>query len=328
MASIALRHSFSICCSRNWRCSTLKKIDFDILDRAQGLAPFVSPMVAGKAVQERGYVTRSFEPAYVKPKTTIKRNKPLRRRPGEAVGGTMSPGARRNAIIAETLEQHMNAIIRRKEWMAAQALTTGAVVVSGDGYPTTTVDFQRDASLTTSLPGGSQWGDGGVSIIDSVEAEATKIADLSGAVVTDVIMEPGAWQIARKDTEFQEALDNRRQDGGQAQFGSISSGEGNWGRMVGMLGDVAYWTYQQPYTDDAGAAQKMMPANGVIFASRQLEGYQAHGAILDPEFDYVAAELWPKDWIEKDPAQEFVMTQSAPLVIPARPNAASFVTVA
>lgn len=77
-----------------------------------------------------------------------------------------------------------------------------------------------------------------------------------------------------------------------------------------------------------GGSADRKPLNGVIFASRQIEGYQAHGAILDPEADYVAAEFWPKDWIEKDPAQEFVMTQSAPLVIPARPNASSFVTVA
>jgi hypothetical protein len=37
---------------------------------------------------------------------------------------------------------------RRLEWMAAQALVNGTVTITGDGFPTTLVDFGRDSALT------------------------------------------------------------------------------------------------------------------------------------------------------------------------------------
>lgn len=306
-----------------------EKIDFDILDRAQGLAPFVAPMVQGKPVNTRGYQTKSFTPAYLKPKDAIKPNRPLRRRPGERIGADqLTPGARRDAIITETLEDQRNSIIRRKEWMASQVLSTGSVVVSGEDYPEVTVDFGRDPSLTTVLAGAARWGQSGVSIIQSLEDEGSKVASLSGAVVTDIVLSPGAWNLARTDAELLAMLDNRRQDGGQIQLGPTTGGEDMWARFLGTVGQFNFWLYQQPYTDDDGNAQDMMPTNGVMCVSSQIMGYQGHGAILDPESDYLPAELWPKQWIEKDPPVEFVMTQSAPLVIPARPNASSFLQVA
>ena len=53
------------------------------LDTARRLAPFVSPLVAGKAERSRGYSTRSFTPAYVKPKHVVEPSKAMKRRAGE-----------------------------------------------------------------------------------------------------------------------------------------------------------------------------------------------------------------------------------------------------
>ena len=129
--------------------------------------------------------------------------------------------------------------------------------------------------------------------------------------------------------DFRAALDNRRQMGGEMQLGAhASGGQGMPGRYVGSIDGVDYYTYQQPYTADDGTPAKMLADGSVIFGSRgQVEGYQAHGAIKDGKAGYQAFEFWPKNWIDEDPSLEFVMTQSAPLVVPARPNAIGYAKV-
>jgi hypothetical protein len=50
-----------------------------------------------------------------------------------------------------------------------------------------------------------------------------------------------------------------------------------------------------------------------------LGGVQAFGAIMDEEV-LIATEFYPSSWVEKNPSARFIMTQSAPLVVPTRPN--------
>lgn len=306
-----------------------KKVEFDKLDRAEGLAPFVSPRVAGKTLKGRGFKTESFEPAYLKPKDEVDIDRPMRRRPGESLAFDMSPAERKDAIIAEILADQEKAIIRRKEWMAAQILQTGKVVVTGEDYPEKEVDYGRAAALTIALIGAARWGEAGILPQDDLEDWFALVSSNSGATVDTVICDPVAWRYLRKDPDFRAALDNRRQMGGEMQFGpTVAGGEGMRGRYVGSIDGVDYFTYQQPFTDDAGAPAKMLADGSVIFGSRgQVEGYQAHGAIKDAQAGYAAFEFWPKNWVDDDPALEFVMTQSAPLVVPARVNAVGYAKV-
>src|ERR1700736_1263380 len=43
-------------------------IHFDVLLGKRRMAPFVSPLVEGKVVQSKGFVTKTFKPAYTKDK--------------------------------------------------------------------------------------------------------------------------------------------------------------------------------------------------------------------------------------------------------------------
>ena len=42
---------------------------------------------------------------------------------------------------------------------------------------------------------------------------------------------------------------------------------------------------------------------------------------MDPEAGYQAMEMYPSNWREKDPAVEYLMSQGAPLMVPADANA-------
>lgn len=306
--------------------SDTEVIDFDIITKGRKLAPFVSPLVAGRPVRGRGLTTKTFKPAYVKPKDLVKPNAPLKRRPGERYAGEMTAQERHDQIVADMLEDQTASITRRKEWMAAQAFDTGKVTVSGEDYPEVEVDFGRDESLTKQLLTTARWGENGVSILDNLEDWAIEVQDLSGAAPTDVIFDPKAWKLARADANFLEVLDNRRQTSGNVELGPISMPV-TGARSVGQTGDFNFWVYQDTYEDDAGATAKLVPDNTVWMASAAVEGVQAHGAIHDPRAGFMALEYFPTNWITDDPAIEWLMTQSAPLVIPARVNATARIRV-
>jgi hypothetical protein len=57
-----------------------------------------------------------------------------------------------------------------------------------------------------------------------------------------------------------------------------------------------------------------------------MQGVKAFGAIQDHE-SLEAVPYFSKSWLEEDPSRRMVMTQSAPLLVPYRPNASLCATV-
>lgn len=297
-------------------------IDFDVVSEDMQLAPFVSPMVAGKANKAAGGETRKFRPAYVKPKDVVDPERVLKRRAGEAIGGQLSAAGRRDAIIADILSSHRKQLRRRNEWMAVQSLLTGKVTVSGEDYPEVEVDFQRAVGNTIVLGGVAAW--------DQLST-ATPVQDIDdwGALaegpINKLVFAPTAWALFRKFQEVKDLLDTRR--GSESVLETGPDG-GKWASFKGILGgDIECWVYSGYYKNAAGTKVNYLPDNTVIAASDAVEGVRAFGAILDGAAGYQAVEEFSKNWVQDDPAAEFVMTQSAPLMIPSRPNAVVAVTV-
>jgi hypothetical protein len=140
---------------------TTETIAFDeVGERYRKLAPFVAPNVQGRVMKSQGFTTKTFRPAYVKPKHIVDPNKQFARRAGEALAtGSLTPGQRFDAAVAENLRIEQDMIRRRENWMAAQAVIHGTVLVAGEDYPPVTVDFGRDAGLTSVLAGTARWGE-------------------------------------------------------------------------------------------------------------------------------------------------------------------------
>lgn len=300
------------------------EVSFDRKADNLTLAPFVSPLVQGKGLKTRGTQTSSFAPAYVKPKHFIDPQQVITRQAGERIGGDMSPSARRDLIIQDTLLMQYEQILRRKEWMAAEVLKAGKVTVVGDDYPSAVVDFGRDFGLTLTLTGGNRWGQNGISPYDNVETWMGLVGDACGAAVTDVILGSGAWKNLKSDPKFDKAQDRTLGQINQAEYGMIA-GDPNAPKLVASVGGVNYWLYTAIYKDASGTVTKLVDTDGVIMvAAPAVAGIQLHGAILDGSSGYAEAEIWPKNWVENDPAVEFIMTQSAPLVAPGRPNASFY----
>lgn len=308
-----------------------EEVYFDKIDRARRLAPFVSPKVAGKPERSRGYATRTFAPAYLKPKHLVEPSKALKRAAGEGIGGgELSPEQRFQMAVADNLALEDDQITRREEWMASELLRTGAVTVSSEDFPEMLVDLGRHADLELALTLGDRWGETGVSPLTSIRTWAATIASKSGAAARHVTMDPLAALIFQRDAEVREVLDNRRQASGNMELSGLQggSGEGEEAVYLGSIGQFDFYQYQDIYTDAAGTEAKMIPDYTVIVGSpKQAAGIRTYGAIQDTKASLKAMARFPKMWDENDPPVTTTMTQSAPLPVLGRPDATFCATV-
>lgn len=308
--------------------SDTEEVSIDVDVGLRRLAPFVSPLVEGKLVESRKFQTNSFKPAYIKDKRAPDLRKPIRRQIGERIGGQYSAAEREMLNLQFELTDQIDMINRRLEWMAASALQTGTVTVTGEGYETQVVDFGRSSDLTIALSGADKWPEtveaGKTNTKPSADIEdwAQHMLKESGAVATDIVFTTKSWKAFRLDTSVKDSaitfpalspFGNQINPGAQIKTGAVY--KGRWG-------NYDLWVYNDWFIDPLDGKEKPMIADGsVIMSGADLMGTRAFGAIIDPAFNYGPMAYAPKSWLQHDPAQRFIMVQSAPLVIPSRVNA-------
>lgn len=297
-------------------------VDFEKLVGNRKLAPFVAPMSQGRPIYELGSEVTRFKPAYIKPKDPVSPARVIRRQPGELLPSALpnDPMRRRNVLIADILRTHRSAIERRWEWMAAQAVIGGKVTIEGDDYPTRVVDFKRAAGHTITLGAGARWGDAGVSILGNITTWRSLVFNARyGGPTNRLTVGVDAWEVMRKDDEIKAQLDTQMR-GTQAVLNTgIRSGENV--EYVGNLSqNLQLWVYNDFYEASDGTSTPFMSSKDVVLTGPNVNGVRAFGAILDVGAQYRPLPIYPKNWAENDPPVEFVMSQSAPLMVPVNPN--------
>lgn len=303
-------------------------IAFDRIKGARRLAPFVSPTVQGRPVRRNGFSTDTFQPAYIKPKMALVPGLSMTRRPGEPIGGNLSPAARRDLQIEDDLMLQVEMINNRLEWMSAQALTFGYVDVVGDDYPLVRVDFQRNALNSVALAGGNLWSAPSTATpVTNLTTWATVVANNQGGSVTDVVMGANVFAQMRNTVEFKGLYLNVQNMGGDLPNILPTVQDNDQKIYHGQFGQFRIWTYNATYTDDAGATQFYVPVNDVLLVARQgMQGVQAFGAIQDHD-SLQPAVYFPKMWKQEDPSNIMTMVQSAPLMVPRNVDATFRATV-
>jgi hypothetical protein len=297
----------------------------------------VSPLVEGKLVEQRRIQTNFFKPAYVKDKRAPDLRKPIRRMIGERLGGDMSGAEREMANLEFEMTDQIDMIDRRLEWMAAQVLATGTVTITGDGFPSSLVDFGRSASLTVALTTTAQWTNANVTAGTAtptlnIEAWQRQILKESGATITDIVFTTSAWEGFIADPLLKGAifypalapLGNIINPGAQIARGAIY--KGRWGQYDLFI-------YNEWYVDSGteGGVQDqeyaMLTDGTIVMSGVDMLGTRAFAQILDPAFNYGPLPYAPKTWVTEDPPQRLIMVQSSPIIIPSRVNASFGATV-
>lgn len=307
--------------------SESEKVSIDVDVGKRRMSPFVSPLVEGKLVESRRMQTNEFKPAYIKDKRAPDLRKPVRRALGERIGGALKGIERQMANLEFEVTDQIDMLDRRCEWMAASALVTGTVTIKGDGFPTTVIDFGRDPELTVAKTGAQQWTKenidaGTASPTEDIENWQTVILQKSGAVTTDIVFTTSAWNGFKLDPALKGAIffpklgesGNSINIGPQIARGAIY--KGRWGQY-----DL--WLYNDWYVDDDTNQEMPMVADGtVIMSGADMMGTRAYGMIVDPKFNYESMAYAPKTWLIEDPAQQILLLQAAPIMIPSQVNAA------
>lgn len=304
-----------------------EEVAIDKMLSRKKMAPFVSPDVPAKERAARGRKVESFRPAYVKPMSTIRPNDLVKRQAGEGIGGQLSPADRRTSVVSQTLLDQDDEITRREEWMCAQVLRSGQVVVDGDDYERQVVDFSRAAGQTVALTSAARWGESGVKPLSNLKTWATLTQKASGGAVRNVILGTGAADLLQNDADLATKLDNNRQISGSFELGPIAAGEDGMPAVyIGSIGVFNFWQYAQWFEDDAGSEVEIWPEYGVGMVSSAFRGNMAYGAILDMDA-LVPVSRFPKNFMTDNPSREHLLTQSAPLPVPSDVSGSFFATV-
>lgn len=313
---------------------TSEEIHFDVIDKKRRIAPFVSPYAPGKLMNKQGRKVNTFAPAYTKDKRIFEPSLGFKRAAGEQIGGNqLLPAQRIELAIVENITDQVEILTRRMEMMAVEALRTGKNVIAGENYPSVTVDFGRDASATpANLAGAAKWNNADTSTptpLDNLRTWALNALKLSGNWTVDVFMPVLTFQNFIKIDQVKERWQALQAGnlGTNIQLGVQFDGEG--AVKVGSIDQFNIYVYAGWYTaeTDAGESLNEILPDGYIFGvGSRVDGVRAYGAIKDHD-SLQAVEYFPKSWTENDPSARYLMLQSAPLMVPTRPNASFGVKV-
>lgn len=304
-------------------------VDFEKIREGRKLAPLVLPTAQGRPIYSEGSLQYRVKPAYVKPKDPISPSRMIKRRAGEGLmdSNKLTPAQRFAGILGDILRCHREAIDRREEWMAAQALIYGRVTLEGPDYPTRVVDFQRAANHSVTLTGGQRWGQSGVEPMDDLQTWIDRVRRATfGGPTNRLTVGANVLTPLLASAKVKEQLDlNTRGTNADLNTGLRS---GDYIEYIGKLGPnlelvVNTDFYEQP----DGTATQYMDPDGVVLTGPNIQGVRCFGAILDDEAGFRAQAAFPKMWRQKDPSAVFVMTQAAPLPVPINPNSSLYAKV-
>ncbi len=297
-------------------------VDVDIEKGRRVIAPLVSPRLPAPVRKRPPSETRAIKPAYVKEKIPFDPADALVRAVGENIGGSLSGQEREDRALLRSLDSLTMAVTRRIELMATEALRTGKLVLVGKDYPSTTVDFQRDALLTpAALAGAALWSASTSKPLRDIEKLRKAVRKASGVNPIDVVMGDDAFAEFQEHATVKDRLDTRNRTGNELQVTQVSEGLA----FQGVVDNANILTYSGWYIDPLDDTEKeIWPAKEIAVASPGREGINGkrlYGMIQDPKASYEPMPFFPKMWEEDDPAIVWVMVQSAPLVVPTRVDA-------
>lgn len=315
--------------------SIQEEIAFSKLNASRRIAPFMLPNEPGKPIYRReGERIESFKPAYTKPKDAIRPTEMIALSPGELVRreALMSPQARYNREVNRIVLYHRNSIQRLWDYMAAKALLNGSLVVNYGNGVSVTIDFGRDAGHTVVLGALARWGDSGVNIFNTIQSYVDTVANAEfGGSATDIILGsqaavPFMADVSSSTGSLKDKLDTtyRGAEDVAINRGIIRVDPMNPFTFLGRLANgLNVWRYAGPaskFQNDDGSFTDIMDPRDILVASRAVDGIKAFGAILDNAAGLEVADIFTKMWDQEDPSARFIMSQSAPLMIPVHPN--------
>lgn len=292
-----------------------------------GMAVYISPTIEGKVLRSRGGLTTQFKPGYVKPKHEVNPQMVPRRLPDEDPEQLKDPAYRRRRILLQNLKDEELAIAQIEEKQAVDAVLSGKYIMTGDQFESVEVDLQRAAANNITQAGAGRWSTQNKETYDPT-GDLEDYALHASGVINLMVMDPKAWTLFHSFKKVQDKLDTRR--GSVSYLETALKDLGKVASIKGMYGDVAVIVYMGQFIDPkTNKKTNYLPENTLVMGNSEARGIRTYGGIQDIEAlkeGITRGRRYPKNWIQTgDPAREYTMTQSAPLMLLA--DADEFVVV-
>lgn len=311
--------------SVNVRQSTTEDIIFEKLDLpGREIAPFIVPNNTGRPIFKRkGSTAKLFRPAYIKPRDSVRPSEQFSRRPGDLFTAVpRTPQQNWDSEVAAILAKHREAIERRWEWMAAQAILYGQVTIDYLDGPSVTVDFDRDPSLTV-IKTSNLWTDT-YDILGDLQVFIDRVNKAPfGGIASRLTIGREVWPVMQKNEGLLKLMDlNVRGSNVNMERGlipTVGAPQTNVAK-VAQIGTLEVFLYSDFYQDDAGNQVDFMNPRDIVLTTGDVGGVMCFGAIQDAKAGLAPLPVFPKMWENEDPSAMYIMTQSAPLAVLPNPN--------
>lgn len=303
-------------------------IEFEQVYNNRKMAPLVMPTAQGRPIYSEASEYTRVKPAYVKPRDSVEAARQIKRHPGQlATTDQMSPGERWQLKVADILREHQESIVRRWEWLAARAVIDGGVILKDDAYPERWIDFRRNDDLTITLDDDEQWSSDDANPIQTINrVKAAQRRAHFGNPGNTLIMGPDAVGAFLDNKHVREELDTRYR-GTAADLNRGVRAETSEIEYLGTIGpNTAVYSYSDYYETEDGDIQEFLDPRDAVLVG-DVGGVRAFGAIQDKRASMAALEIFPKMWDVEDPSSTQILTQSAPLMVPTRPNGSARIRV-
>lgn len=293
-----------------------EEVAFDKIFEGNTLAPYVSPLVAGKVNIKKGYNTTKYSVPYIKDLDQVTPADGVKRGAGEAFTGGSNPTARIAAERVRLLSRHDKRLSLRIEEQTSQLIQTGKVLCEGDGHPSVEVDFGMSAANNITITGAARWSqldpttDDGQEILDDLEDWAAN----SNTSVGRATMEKSVWKHIIKFKAVRDLRDTQVR-GESSTFSTAPNTNKEDLQFKGTLGTLNVYVYTGFYraSEDKGSAKiPFLDVGRIVLSSESPQGAVAYGAIKDVH-ELRSMRKFSKNWVSEDPSAENLMSQSAPL---------------
>jgi hypothetical protein len=275
----------------------------------------------GKLLERQGYVTKTFQPPYVKVVGIASANEVFENKEfGKTLYESNNKSLEQRAmdLLAKDLNEFDTMLTRKEELMAAQLISTGILPIVGEGYPAgTQIDFGMPDDHTLVLTDTALWSNAASDPIDNIKTWKVKIFVETGYTPRDVVFSPEAWKEFLSHTKVKALLDLLRLNVGAIERKDTPEGATFYGNVEG----VNLWTYDELYLDDwtdpaVPVEKPMVPAKCVIIGvdGSRTRHARHYGAILDLDAGLQAYRIFPKIFPNDSRTQLNQLIQSSPML--------------
>jgi len=294
----------------------------------QKMAPFVAPRVGGKTILRKGYRMERFEPGFIAPKRTLTIDDLKKKGFGEAIYANLTPEQRQGAIVTNDMVEMEEMIVRREEAMAAEVMTTNALIMKH--YGDNAEDFEEKqvfyydgdsnpAAFAVSTP----WSDPAADIYADL-AGMLKMARQHAIRCTELLVSPDVAPMVVKNATVKEFLDIRGYEMGHIQPRELNAAGAAYVGTLNVYGTmIDIISYGAQYEADDGTMQDYLPA-GTAIMTAPASGRTVYGAVTqlesDEQFHTYAGKRVPKYNSDKVADIRELRLASRPLLMPNKKN--------